>query len=144
MSKSHVQIPASLLKPISINKNTYKVYVMNADGLITEESIKKCNTIENYYSDYVESEILANLESQFGEVKNKIIVAVKESCNIYLSDKELETLKRFVMITFARNPWFAKQLRKSQIFDFGLSIEDYSIVATNSSYHVFEEHFKRY
>ena len=63
MSKSHVQIPASLLKPFSINKNTYKVYVMNTDGLITEESIKKCNTIENYYSDYVESEILANLES---------------------------------------------------------------------------------
>lgn len=81
--KSHIQIPKSILKAFSTFSceitrqengeekpcNSNKVYCLNMDGNIFTNEISKCNVEKDYYTDFVEKNILARFETKFGNLK---------------------------------------------------------------------------
>lgn len=109
--KNHIQIPKSILESFSDKTNGYKVCRLNCKGKIDFELPKNCNILENYYSENVETNILASIESDFGQVKNKIVKCIKQSSPINLTPKEFDSIKWFFIISLARQPQIANNLK---------------------------------
>ena len=101
-TKNHIQIPKSILEGFSDKNNGYKVCRMDCAGHIDFELPKNCNIGENFYSENVETNVLANVESDFGQVKRKIIKSIKQSVPICLTKKETDSIKWFFIISLAR------------------------------------------
>lgn len=108
--KSHVQLPASLLRGFC-KKND--IWCMDSKLQIFHQNAKKCNVIEKYYSKEVE-EFLANIETNFGNTKKRTIEEIRKNTFTWSYDDFINVKKLFFM-TLARNPSYAKDVAAESV-----------------------------
>lgn len=112
--KNHVQIPKFLLESFCDKNNGYKVCRMNCNQIIDFELPKNCNILANYYSSFIESDILASLESNFGQVKKKILLAIKCGNKLALTENDVDIIQWFFLFCLARQPHIADSFHSEE------------------------------
>lgn len=120
---SHIQLPFSVLRGFSTKENVCNennmpethdvIYAMDFDGIIVKKDIKEVNTERGYYSEQSE-EWLSKIETDFGDVKNKIRKLHKggAQAKLSLSHQDVEAVVKYCSSCIIRSEEWHNRLRK--------------------------------
>lgn len=126
---SHIQLPRSILEGFSVRKTitnqrdqhkiTKTVFCMDMEGNISEQDIKEINTEFGYYENEVETKILARVESAFGQIKNKIITALKKrdcsSIEILITETDISAVRKYCSLCVIRSQKFVNDVANKSL-----------------------------
>lgn len=123
--KSHVIIPASIMRGFSIKgkvKQTF-VYEIENNTDILSQRIKKYGNVYAYYEPQTEI-ALGSIETKFGEVKANIIKGLDNNGTYILNDDERIVTNLFLVTCFARCRKMASLVQNASFFCnfFGLQL----------------------